>query len=582
MRKIFLYISLLFFLSINAQQKLELKLHFANEESLPKKVKIKSSFQNIEKLNNGLIFLVQNLNSKGYIEASIDSFILKEGFVDAYVYLGRQYAFSKLENGNLSEEALKKIRFKEQDYQNKNFSFNLLEETQNKVLAYYQNRGYAFAETYLDSFAIDQQNVYSKIYAKPHGIFIIDTIIVEGKTKTTSRYLQNYLGIKKGDLYNQSKIEKISQKLAQLKFIKQTRKSQMIFVDGKVSLYVFIEKQKSNEFDVLIGVLPNDKLTDRKITITGEGKLHLHNSFGVGEEIYVHFKQLRPQTQNVDLELNYPFFLNLPVGINGVFDLYKNDTSFLNLKTKAGVVYPFNGSDYLQLFYQNQISNVLSYDTTQIRNTQDLPDVLDKSSNHFGLKMHFQKLDYIFSPRNGYDITFSGSVGLKKIKQNASLTSIQENIYDQIKLSSTNFNFATELKYYIPILRKHSILLANSSHFFVSKDVLENEKFRIGGAKSLRGFDEEEIFSPYFSIFTLEYHFSLSKNAYFYTFGDLAIVEDVRFGSKSVDTPFGFGVGATFETKGGIFSLSYALGKQLDNKIELKNGKIHFGYINLF
>tara|TARA_B110000037_G_C17116448_1_gene503949 strand:- start:1811 stop:3559 length:1749 start_codon:yes stop_codon:yes gene_type:complete len=582
MQKLFLYISLLVFLSVNAQKNIDLKLHFAKEEVLPKKIKLRESFSSVEKLNKSLSYLIQKLYSKGYIEASIDSSVLENEIMNAYLFLGQQYTSSRLENGNLSEEVLKKLHFKEKEYQNKIFSFSRLAEIQQKVLNYYQNRGYAFAETYLDSFSINHQNVYSKIYAEPHELFIIDTIIVEGKTKTKSRYLQNYLGIKKGDLYNQSRIDKISEKLAQINFIKETRKPQMVFVDGKVKLYVFVEKQKSNEFDVLIGILPNDKITNRKVTITGLGKLHLYNSFGVGEEVYVNFKQLRPQTQNIDLEVNYPFFLNLPIGINGIFNLYKNDTSFLNLNTKAGIVYPFNGADYLQLFYQNQISNVLNYDTSKVRSTQSLPEVLDKTSNHLGLKMHFQKLDYIFSPRNGYDLTFSGSVGLKNISKNTALTGIQENIYDQTKLSSTNFSFDLNFKYYIPILKKHAILMANSSRFFISKDVLENEKFRIGGANSLRGFDEEEIFSPYFSIFSLEYHFSLSKNAYFYTFGDIAILEDIRFGSETIDTPFGFGVGATFETKGGIFSLSYALGKQLDNVIELKNGKIHFGYINLF
>ena len=98
----------------------------------------------------------------------------------------------------------------------------------------------------------------------------------------------------------------------------------------------------------------------------------------------------------------------------------------------------------------------------------------------------------------------------------------------------------------------------------------------------LRGFDEDAIYSPFYSLFTLEYHFLLSKNTYFYTFGDMALVEDARFNNGTLDTPFGFGIGAALETKGGIFSLSYALGKQFDNKIELRNGKIHFGYINLF
>ncbi|HQI46911.1 MAG TPA: hypothetical protein PLC59_12715, partial [Bacteroidales bacterium] len=48
------------------------------------------------------------------------------------------------------------------------------------------------------------------------------------------------------------------------------------------------------------------------------------------------------------------------------------------------------------------------------------------------------------------------------------------------------------------------------------------------------------------------------------------------------DTPYGFGAGVCFETKAGIFSLTYALGKQFDNPIYLKSGKIHFGVVSYF
>jgi hypothetical protein len=48
------------------------------------------------------------------------------------------------------------------------------------------------------------------------------------------------------------------------------------------------------------------------------------------------------------------------------------------------------------------------------------------------------------------------------------------------------------------------------------------------------------------------------------------------------DTPFGFGAGISFETKAGIFSINYALGKQFNNPIELRSGKIHFGIVNYF
>ena len=48
------------------------------------------------------------------------------------------------------------------------------------------------------------------------------------------------------------------------------------------------------------------------------------------------------------------------------------------------------------------------------------------------------------------------------------------------------------------------------------------------------------------------------------------------------DRPFGFGSGMSFETKAGIFSITYALGKQFDNPIKFSSAKIHFGFVNFF
>ena len=43
------------------------------------------------------------------------------------------------------------------------------------------------------------------------------------------------------------------------------------------------------------------------------------------------------------------------------------------------------------------------------------------------------------------------------------------------------------------------------------------------------------------------------------------------------DLPFGFGLGLSFDTKAGMFYLSYALGHQHNSPVSFKTGKIHFG-----
>ena len=46
--------------------------------------------------------------------------------------------------------------------------------------------------------------------------------------------------------------------------------------------------------------------------------------------------------------------------------------------------------------------------------------------------------------------------------------------------------------------------------------------------------------------------------------------------------PIGIGAGMTFETKAGLFGISYALGKLDDTAFEFRTAKVHFGFVSLF
>ena len=99
--------------------------------------------------------------------------------------------------------------------------------------------------------------------------------------------------------------------------------------------------------------------------------------------------------------------------------------------------------------------------------------------------------------------------------------------------------------------------------------------------EKMRGFNEESIFASTYAIFTAELKFQLDKSSAVFLFYDQAWYErndNVYFS----DTPFGFGAGALLGTANGSFSIFYALGSEQNNPILLRNGKIHFGFINRF
>ena len=79
-----------------------------------------------------------------------------------------------------------------------------------------------------------------------------------------------------------------------------------------------------------------------------------------------------------------------------------------------------------------------------------------------------------------------------------------------------------------------------------------------------------------------EIRFLFAKKSYLQAFFDFAGYEKRLTNNYRSDFPFGFGIGIAFDTKAGIFSLNYALGKQLGNPIKFASGKINFGYTAVF
>ena len=117
---------------------------------------------------------------------------------------------------------------------------------------------------------------------------------------------------------------------------------------------------------------------------------------------------------------------------------------------------------------------------------------------------------------------------------------------------------------------------------FGNSTIFKNELFRIGGLKTLRGFDEESIYVSTYVIPTIEYRFLFAQNSNLLLFTEGAWYENNSNGMYIKDMPMSVGAGINFETKAGILSLNYAIGNQFGNGFDVRSGKIHFGLTALF
>ncbi|HHM21933.1 MAG TPA: hypothetical protein ENJ20_07900, partial [Bacteroidetes bacterium] len=205
-------------------------------------------------------------------------------------------------------------------------------------------------------------------------------------------------------------------------------------------------------------------------------------------------------------------------------------------------------------------------------------------NNSFGLEAGWQNPDYRFNPRNGWYVLGRGSVGMRQILKNQAILNADESFYDTLPGSVFNFNLEATVERYFPIMERSTLKTGVRSGAVISDGgVFQNEQFRIGGNRLLRGFDEESIFATFFAVFTLEYRLLVGPNSYLYAFTDYAYIEDRPPGKPlRTDHPLGFGAGLTFETGAGVFGISVAAGKTDGAPADFTNPKIHFGYVSIF
>ncbi len=534
-------------------------------------------------LNPTLKTLLQEFHNQGYYAASIDSIHQQDSTFHTYFTLGHAYNDFRITNGNIPEEYSSIHRSF-----NAVLSYEQVKILQENLLDNAADFGYPFATTWLEEIQINGPTIKAKLFWNPGPTITIGTLNIEGTPFISTNYLANYLNIHPNQLFKKTQIKAAFSKLQELPFLQSTRTPAILFKEDVANLYFFLAPQKANRFDFLIGVLPNNQETE-KVLITADIDAAFYNQFGKGEEIFFKFEQLRAETQQLKLATTYPYLLNTPLGVHFEFGLFKRDSLYRDLNWDIGLQYQFESQHYLKVFSKNTSTTLLSIDQINLQQNRQLPANLDTRYSAFGLAYGIEKLDYRWNPQKGWAASFLGSAGFKEIKRNANIINASSvdfdfnTLYDQLELNSFQYQLQLQVARYFAIQKRSTFKVSLDAASIISKNLIsQNEQFRIGGANLLRGFDEQSVFASSYGIFTGEYRYLIGQRSYFNVFGDIAWLENKTMSEQFTDQPIGVGAGMTFETKAGIFAISYALGKRRGEPFDFQRAKLHFGLISVF
>lgn len=569
-------------------------VHYTSPEgdtSFSQKLSLKKNFFSITDAGAYLFQLPSLLQSKGYITASVDSLRYDSTNATAVIFLGEQYKWAKLTTHEKDAYLFDAVRWLPNSL-NGPVDFATLHLYQQKILDYLEENGRPFGKVYLDSINIDGAGVNAVLKVETGPIYRVDSIRLYGDAKVNKDFLQRYLEIPNGSIYNKKKLESVSRKISGLNYLQQDHAPTIDYLGSGSVLNLYLKTKKNNQVNALIGFLPNSNQFSgsKKLLLTVDANILLRNALGSGETLGLVWQQLQQRSPRLNLLFEQPYIFHSPFGLNFTLDMYKRDSLFLNIDMNLGTAYQLEERQKATVFLQRKQTIVSGINNQMIIQTKQLPREADVSSLNLGIGYNFNNTDFRFNPRKGNEFIITGSAGTKTIRKNNSILQLKDpydpnydfsRLYDTVKLKAYQFRIVSSAAHYIPLGQQSTMKLALNAGIYQSANYFRNELFQIGGYKLMRGFDEGSQFVSKYAIGTAEYRYRLGLNSFFFVFTDGGWGKHL-LEEKQEHTYLGTGLGLSLEVKAGIINLAGALGKRDDTQFNFRQFKIHIGFASYF
>lgn len=565
-------------------QDFRLYLHFQDKDSTSV-----HRFFDIEEAKYFIDTSFKSLIQKGFLSASVDSLYESDTTAHCFVYLGRKYTWTKIYTDSLPSD-IKRIADKVLANELKNNQSLKTEQITTPILDYADHQGFPFAELVFEDVHMDSiGGLIGTLKFQPGQRYRIDSIRVHYQGNLSNSFLFNYLDIHHGMEYSGKKLSTISPLIATLPYLREEKPWELKFGVNDNTLDLYLKQKKANQANALIGLQPSVN-PDKRFDLTADVLLFLQNELGYGEQFRFAYKQLQQGSPRMDVSLSWPYLLGTPFGADLGFNYQRFDTSFRKTLGHIGLRYQLSATNYIRVFAESQGNRVITFDTAYVRRNKQLPPNTDVKSTEVGFGLHWDKQDNPLNPYRGFVVELSATGVSRKVLPNNAIDYIQDGSgfnYGSLYADNVRATYQARIQAsaagYIPIWQALTLKMGYEGAYLSGDGLFRNELFQIGGFKILRGFNELSIFSQHYHVATLEPRLLVGQGSNIYLFTDIAYLQTLDFNNQSVRMPaLSFGLGGTLSTESGVFNITFGLGRQGHERLELRNTRVHFGYSIFF
>jgi outer membrane protein insertion porin family len=415
------------------------------------------------------------------------------------------------------------------------------------------NQGYPFYRIKADSLSVSSHGITSYLSSDSGNKIYFGDINMKKPLLIKPKIFGRLSRWKVGDDFKYSVWNKLNEQISSLPYLSLAKPPLLTFTNDSASLSINLAKKSSNQLDVIIGIQTDE---NNKTEVVADVNLLLYNIAKRTDQWELRWSTPEKNTQKLMANATLPFLFNTPFGYYFNINLLKQDSSYVKTHIKNGVAFKPNFFTTFIVYLGKENINPIG------ENTETIETISNQS---YGISIHRIKSDDVFNPSKGLIFMLDFSQGT------------QQKLFQETTTTSTTFLFEGKLASFIPVFRK--LILHQKAHLtkLIKDQITSEELFEVGGFSSFRGVNERIIRTPSLAYYSFNPRYRLDKHTYLSVFTD-----QLWFLNNSTTNYFwSVGAGFAFSTKSGIFNMNYAVANT-GKGLTLKDGKIHFGYINVF
>ena len=493
--------------------------------------------------------ILQQVKKRGFFTARIDSISKTNKELIAYLDLGKKIneiiIVTKKDNTNgIIDSGIDSIKIKTRDFS----------DLTNQLLKQIDRKGNSFSEiTYVNPL-LKNDTLFLEMKISNSSSRKIDKVITRGYEDFPKKFITKYFLIDKNTVFSKKKLNQVSALSNKLDFIKEKKAPEVLFKKDSTHLYLFLDKIGTSSFDGLVNF--SSKENGKGLLLNGNLDLKLNNTFNTGEKFEIIWNKVSDEKTDFKINSYVPYILNSKFSTTLEFYLYRQDSTFINTNFELKTDYSINQKSHASILYSSEKSNYL----LDISNN----DLASYSNYFIGL---------------GYELKKSSTSNLYKYKNGLNLNlTIGKRKTDRESINQLKFHFSAFAN--VQINNRGYLNIKNESGLLTSKNYLLNELFRIGGANSIRGYNEQSIFTNGYSYSNIEFRYSLDTSSYLYSITDLGVYKENT--TNKIKKLLGIGAGYQFRINNNLVNLGYVISTNSSTNAKLNSSRLVVRWTSFF